>query len=335
MSDMDVESYLHKRAKKIESEINKWIPRDIEPEVLAKASRHLLEAGGKRLRPCLVLMACEAVGGKAGDALEAAVALELLHTFTLIHDDIMDKDDFRRNVKTVHKIWGEPVAIIAGDALFAKVFEVVAANARRLKLPADRAVELFDTISRASFEICRGQAFDMMFEGRSDVSEQEYLKMVGEKTGALIEASTKVGALLGNGKPEQVKALAEYGRLIGVAFQIHDDLLGVVGEEKKFGKPIGSDIRESKRTLIIVRALAKVSRGDRAKLARALGNEKASKAELTAAIKILKRTGAVDYAAKKARELVGDAKTKLQLLPNSEAKQFLMALADFTIEREL
>jgi len=332
---MDVERYLHKRTKKIESEINKWVPRDITPEVLAKASRHLLEAGGKRLRPCLALVACEAVGGRAEDALEAAAALELLHTFTLIHDDIMDKDDFRRNVKTVHKIWGEPVAIIAGDALFAKVFEVVAANARRLKLPADRAVELFDTIGRASFEICRGQASDMLFEGRSDVSEQEYLKMVGEKTGALIEASTKVGALLGKGKPEQVKALAEYGRLIGVAFQIHDDLLGVVGKQKKFGKPIGSDVREGKRTLIIVRALAKASRGDRATLAHALGNEKASKAELTAAIKILKSTGAVDYVAKKAHELVRDAKAKLQLLPDSEAKRFLMALADFTIEREL
>ena len=334
MSDVDVESYLREQAKKIESEINKWIPRDIKPEVLAKASRHLLEAGGKRLRPCLALAACDAVGGRAEDALEAAAALELLHTFTLIHDDIMDKDGFRRNVKTVYKIWGEPVAIMAGDALFAKVFEVVAANARRLKLPADRVVELFDIISKTSFEICRGQTSDMLFEGRSDVSEQEYLKMVSQKTGALIEASTKVGALLGKGKPKQVKALAEYGRLIGVAFQIHDDMLGVVGERKKFGKPIGNDIREGKRTLIIVRALAKASRGDRATLMCALGNEKASKAELAAAIKILKSTGAIDYAAKKARELVGDAKTKLQLLPDSKAKQFLMELADFTIERE-
>lgn len=331
---MDVESYLREQTKKIESEINRWVPRDTEPEVLAKAARHLLEAGGKRLRPCLALVACEAVGGRAGDALEAATALELLHTFTLIHDDIMDKDDFRRNVKTVHKVWGEPVAITAGDALFAKVFEAVAANARRLKLPADRVVELFDTISKASFEICRGQASDMLFEVRSDVSEQEYLKMVGQKTGALIEAATKIGALLGRGKPKQVKALAEYGRLIGVAFQIHDDMLGVVGERKKFGKPIGSDIREGKRTLIIVRGLAKASRGDRATLVRVLGNEKASKAELTAAIKILKSTGAVDHGVKKARELVGDAKAKLRLLPDSKAKQFLMELADFTIERE-
>ncbi len=319
--------------KRIEAEMNKFVPEGIEPEVLAKATRHLLEAGGKRLRPCLALIACEAVGGKAEDAMETAAALELLHTFTLIHDDIMDKDEFRRNVKTVHTIWGEPVAIIAGDALFAKVFEAVAANAKRLKLPADRVVELFDTVSKASFEICQGQALDMLFEERRDIGEKEYLKMVSGKTGALIEASTKVGALLGRGKPEQVRALAEYGRLIGIAFQIHDDVLGLVGEEKKFGKPIGSDIREGKRTLVIVRAL-EATPDSRKTIASVLGKRKASKSEIKEAIEVLKETGAIDHAAKKARELVARAKSKLDVLLDSKAKRFLLELADFTVERE-
>ena len=321
------------QVKRIEAVMNKLVPESIEPEVLAKATRHLLEAGGKRLRPCLTLIACEAVGGKAEDAIETAAALELLHTFTLIHDDIMDKDEFRRNVKTVHTVWGEPVAIIAGDALFAKVFEAVAANARRLKLPANRVVELFDTVSKASFEICQGQALDMLFEERKDIGEKEYLKMVSGKTGALIEASTKIGALLGRGKPEQVRALAEYGRLIGIAFQIHDDVLGVVGEEKKFGKPIGSDIREGKRTLIIVRAL-ETAPSSRKKIASVLGKRKASKAEIKTAIKMLKDTGAIDHATKKARELVAKAKSRLDVLPDSKAKRFLLELADFTVERE-
>jgi len=330
---MEVMKYLEGQVKRIEAEMDKFVPEGIEPEVLAKATRHLLEAGGKRLRPCLTLMACEAVGGKAEDAMETAAALELLHTFTLIHDDIMDKDEFRRNVKTVHTIWGEPVAIIAGDALFAKVFEAVAANAKRLKLPADRVVELFDTVSKASFEICQGQALDMLFEERNDIGEKEYLKMVSGKTGALIEASTKVGALLGRGKPEQVRALAEYGRLIGVAFQIHDDALGLIGEEKKFGKPIGSDIREGKRTLVIVRAL-EATPDSRKTIARVLGKRKASKAEIEAVIEILKDTGAIDHAAKKARELVARAKAKLNVLPDSKARRFLLELADFTVERE-
>jgi geranylgeranyl diphosphate synthase type I len=331
---MDVLKYLEERARMVEREMDRWVPRGLEPEILAKATRHLLEAGGKRLRPCLALTACEAVGGKAGDAIEAAAALELLHNFTLIHDDIMDRDEFRRNVKTVHVLWGEPVAIMAGDALFAKVFEAAAANVKRLGLDGTRAVELFDTISKASFEICQGQTLDMLLEERADVSEAEYMRMVSGKTGALLEASTKVGALLGKGKPEQVRALAEYGRLIGLAFQMQDDVLGVAGEREKFGKPIGSDIREGKRTLIVVRALATASLNDKAILLHALGKHNASEAELKAAMDVLKRTGAIDYVAGKARELIAQAKLKLRVLPESRAREILSELADFTIKRE-
>ena len=331
---MDVLKYLEDRARMVEREIDRWLPRELEPEVLARATRHMIEAGGKRLRPCLALTACEAVGGKAEDALEAAAALELLHNFTLIHDDIMDRDEFRRNVKTVHVLWGEPVAIIAGDALFAKVFEVVAANAKRLKLEGPRVVELFDAVSKASFEICQGQALDMLFEGRADVSEAEYMRMVSGKTGALLEASMKVGALLGGGKPKQVRALAEYGRLVGMAFQLHDDVLGVAGEQEKFGKPIGSDIREGKRTLIVVQALSTTSQKDKATLIHALGKRDASEAELKAAIDVLRRTSAIDYVAKRARGLVTEAKSKLEALPESGARTVLLELADFTIKRE-
>ena len=326
--------YLEERARMVEREIDRLVPRGLEPEILAKATRHLLEAGGKRLRPCLALTACEAVGGRAEDALETATALELLHNFTLIHDDIMDRDEFRRNVKTVHMLWGEPIAIIAGDALFAKVFEAAAANAKRLGLDGAHAVELFDTLSKASFEICQGQALDMLFEERADVSEIEYMRMVSGKTGALLEASAKVGALSGKGKPEQVRALAEYGRLIGMAFQMQDDVLGVASAQEKFGKPIGSDVREGKRTLMVVRALATAPPDDKDTLLRALGKRDASEAELNAAIDVLKRAGAIDYVAERARGLVAQAKLKLKVLPESRAKEVLLELADFTIKRE-
>ncbi len=319
----------------VERKLDKFFPKWTKPRTLSLAGRHLLKAGGKRLRPVLALVSCEAVGGKASDAVEAAAALELLHTFTLIHDDIMDRDDFRRNVKTVHKIWGESMAIIAGDALFAKVFEAVAANARRRRLSPDRTAELFDVISRASFEICQGQALDVAFESRAEVKESEYMEMVGRKTGALMEASARVGALLGGGKPREVRALAEYGRLIGMAFQIQDDMLGVAGEQKKFGKPVGSDIQKGKRTLIVVRALKRASREDRVQLLRTLGNERASRAEIRRAVSIFRKTGAIDYAARKARELVEEAKSKLGVLRDSKAKSFLLELADFTIGREL
>ncbi len=331
---MDVLRYLEERARLVEREMNRWVPPGFEPEVLAKATRHLIEAGGKRLRPCIALTACEAVGGKPEDAIETAAALELLHNFTLIHDDIMDRDEFRRNVKTVHKLWGESIAIIAGDALFAKVFEAVAANARRLKLESERVVRLFDTLSKASFELCQGQALDMVFEDRSNVSEEEYLGMVSGKTGALTEASAKVGALLGRGNPKQVEALTSYGRLIGVAFQIQDDVLGVVGNPKKFGKPIGSDIREGKRTLVMIKALSTASEEDKATLLQVLGKRDASKQDIEAALEVLKKSDAIDHVAEQARKLVADAKSKLAPIPESKAKEILFALADFVVERE-
>ncbi len=331
---MDLLKYMEERARMVERELDRWVPRGLEPEILARATRHLFEAGGKRLRPCLALTACEAVGGRAEDALEAAAAIELLHNFTLIHDDIMDQDDFRRNVKTVHVLWGVPVAVISGDALFAKVFEAVSANAKRLGLEGARVVELFDTVSKASFEICQGQVLDMLFEKRADVSEAEYMSMISGKTGALLEASTKVGALLGRGEPDQVRALAEYGRLIGLAFQMRDDVLGVAGQQEKFGKPIGSDVREGKRTLIVVRALATAAQEDKSTLLRAFGKRDASEAELKAAIGALQRAGAINHVAERARELVAQAKSKLRVLPESSAREVLSELADFTIKRD-
>ncbi len=331
---MDVMKYLSERIAVVEKELNSWVPPGTQPAELTKAARHLLDAGGKRLRPCLVMVSCEAVGGKSKDAIEAAAALELLHNFTLIHDDIMDHDEFRRNVKTVHMIWGEPIAIIAGDALFAKVFEALTGNVRRLKLDKASAVEVFDTVSKASFEVCSGQAKDMLLAKSKSVKEAEFLDMISGKTGALTEASTKIGAILGKGTARQVKALANYGRLLGVAFQIRDDVLGVTGQKSKFGKPIGSDIREGKRTLIAIRALSIVKGLEKKTLLRVLGNENSSGSEIKAAIEILRKSGSIDYASRKSEELVSKAKSQLNVLPDSDAKEVLVKIADFVVKRE-
>jgi len=331
---MDILKYLAKRAKLVEREIDRWMPPDLVPKELVEASRHLVKAGGKRLRPCLVLTACEAVGGRAEDAVETAAGIEMLHNFTLIHDDIMDRDEFRRNVKTVHVLWGEPMAIIAGDALFSRVFSAVTENARRIGLTGRATAELLLTVSEASFEICRGQAMDMLFEGRQNVTEREYMEMVSGKTGALIGASAKVGALLGRGRRLQVETLSQYGRLLGMAFQIQDDVLGLVGEEKKFGKPIGSDLREGKKTLIAIRALSTAGAREREAILKVFGRRNASKSEIMRAIEVLKETGAVEYASRTAKELIDEAKKKLAVLPASAPKKVLVGLADFVISRE-
>lgn len=332
---MDLVKYLKKRSETVNEKINELLPEDFNPPILANSTRHLIKAGGKRLRPVLAIVSCEAVGGEESDVVEAAAALELLHTFTLIHDDIMDRDEFRRGVETVHYAWDESTAIVAGDALFAKVFEAVVENASNQNLSTERVTELVDTVSKASFEICRGQALDMEFEKREIVPEAEYMNMIEQKTGALFEASTKVGALLGDSSQEEVEALAEYGRLVGIAFQIHDDVLGVSGDPEKVGKPIGSDIQEGKCTLIITHALSTVSGEDKEFLLGVLGDEEATEEDIEKAIKILGESESINFAKSKARELVEKAKSRLEAIPDSKAKEFLIELADFSIKREL
>jgi geranylgeranyl diphosphate synthase type I len=332
---MDLLKYLMDRIKIVERELDKWVPRALRPKILAAATRHLLEAGGKRLRPCLVFLSCEAVGGKAKDVAEAAAAIEILHTFTLIHDDIMDHDEMRRNVKTVHVLWGEPIAIVAGDALFAKVFEALAANVRRLGVDGDTAAKVFDTVSKASFEICRGQTLDLLMARSSNVTEKQYLEMIAGKTGALLEASMRVGAMLGGGTSAQIDLLGEYGMLIGMAFQIRDDILGVTGEQDKLGKPVGSDIKEGKRTLIVIKALERLPPADRRALLKVLGNPRAGDAQIRKAIRLLEKSGAISYASRKANEMVRKAKEKLDGLPETDAKSALLKVADFVISREI
>lgn len=335
MFKLNVLDYLQEEGEKIDREIDRILSKNGEPEALGEACRHLVEAGGKRLRPALTLVSAEAVGGESEKTLESAAALELLHTFTLVHDDIMDKDHSRRGVGTVHELWSEPLAIITGDALFAKVFEALTEGAKNKGLPVEKVIAMFETVSKASLRICEGQALDIQFEGREKVAESEYMDMVEKKTGVLMEASMKIGAIVGKGTEEEIDALAEYGRLLGIAFQIHDDYLGVVGDQKKLGKPIGSDIREGKWTFLAVHAYRKATEDSKKVLLDILKKEDVSDEEVEKVIDIYEKTGTIDFAQEKSKKMVERAKKKLDIISDSEYKDFLMELADFSVEREL
>jgi len=292
-----------------------------EPKELYEASIHLLKAGGKRLRPATVLLSAELVGGSEEDAIHAAVAVELLHNFTLIHDDIMDEDDLRRGLPTVHSIWGIPYAILAGDTLHALSFKILSAS----RVPSERTVKAVDVLSRACVEICEGQWMDMGFEEREDVTEEEYLRMVAKKTGALYEASAMLGGIMGGGSEEEIEALGRYGRNVGIGFQIYDDILDLIAKDEEIGKDRGSDMAEGKKTLLVIKAhelglkLPKVRKRDERSIEEVL--------------KILKDAGIVDYAMEKAREYVEKGKKALEIFPDSNAKRTLLELADFMIER--
>jgi len=303
----------------------------ITPNNLQEASIYLTKAGGKMLRPALCLITAEAVGGQKENALKAGSAIELIHTFSLIHDDIMDDDDMRRGMPSVHKVWGEDVAILAGDTLFSKAFEIIIGSNQELTSPA-QINNALATVADACVKICEGQALDMGFEDRFDVTEDEYMEMIFKKTGALIAAATKVGAIMGGASDEVVDAMYEYGRLIGLAFQIQDDYLDLASDEETLGKPIGSDIGKGKMTIIAINGLSSAG-DDSEKLLEILKDENNSQADIDLAIEILTKCGAIEYARNLAQDSVNQAKEVLEILPDSSSKQVLVDIADFVLER--
>ena len=303
----------------------------ITPNNLQEASIYLTKAGGKMLRPSLSLITAEAVGGKRDNTLKAGSAIELIHTFSLIHDDIMDDDDMRRGMPSVHKVWGEDVAILAGDTLFSKAFEIIINSNPEINTPA-QINKALATVADACVKICEGQASDMGFEDRFDVSEEEYMEMIFKKTGALIAAATKVGAIMGGASDEVVDAMYEYGRLIGLAFQIQDDYLDLASDEETLGKPIGSDIGKGKMTIIAINGLSSAG-DDSEKLLEILKDDNNSQEDIDLAIEILTKCGAIEYARNLALDSVNQAKEVLEILPDSSSKQVLSDIADFVLER--
>lgn len=249
---MELKSYLHNYMALVDKALDRWLPaEDLLPHSVHRAMRYSVFAGGKRLRPILMISASEAVGGSAKQVMHAACAMEMIHTYSLIHDDLpaMDDDDFRRGRSTNHKVFGEATAILAGDALLTEAFHLLANAEANLTVPPATALRVIEIIARyaGSQGMVGGQVIDMESEGRQiDFPTLEYIHT--HKTGGLILASAQVGALLGGGNEEQFAALTRFGGAAGLAFQIADDILDIVGEQSETGKNVGSDQARGKAT---------------------------------------------------------------------------------------
>lgn len=314
--------YLHEKAALVNISIPEFLPIST-PEGLYQAMQHPLKAGGKRLRPCAMMLGADASGGSAQNMLPAAVAIELIHNFTLIHDDIMDEADMRRGQPTVHKIWGTPRAIIAGDAMYMKAIEIFAKS----NSEPSNINEGIKIIARTCVELCEGQWMDMSFTGRKDVSQEEYLCMVEKKTAVLFAAALKIGATLSGASGDVSQALWDFGRFTGIGFQIYDDVLDLTTPEDILGKVTGGDILEGKSTLIVIHAHLK------GVTIPALGKNNATKRELMDSLSILKKSGSIDHAMKIAINFIEKGKSALDVLPGSESKNILLGLADYMIDR--
>ena len=218
--------------------------RDSFPASLREPILYFLETPGKKIRPLLTILACELVGGRMEQAMPAALGIELFHDFTLIHDDIMDRDELRRGRFTIHKKWGEDAAILVGDALVGLAYE------RFLQCESIYVPRVLNLFTETLVKVCEGQALDKEFEKRDDVKLAEYLEMITKKTAWLIRLSTQLGAILGGGSPDQVDAMTHFGQQLGIGFQIQDDWLDYVGEENTLGKKVGSDLKLDKKTFV-------------------------------------------------------------------------------------
>jgi geranylgeranyl diphosphate synthase type I len=264
------------------------------------------------------------------NVIPVALGIELIHNFTLVHDDIMDKSKLRRNLPSVHAKYGEPVAIMAGDLLYTKAFEAMHGITGDPSVFKNVEYGLIDCVK----EICEGQQLDMEFENRNNVPENEYIGMILKKTAVLFMYAAEAGAILGGGTKEQISGLNEYGKFLGLGFQIWDDYLDMSSDEKTLGKDIGNDIRNGKKTLIAVHSLNNAKGEDKKALDKIFGKQSARDKEVKQVYGIFKKTGSVEYAGKTALNFCENAKKALNVLPASNAKEILLGLAEYSVKRK-
>ncbi|WP_028548772.1 polyprenyl synthetase family protein [Paenibacillus sp. UNC451MF] len=251
-TDSSIQHYLEQKSALIESELAESLPEIWNiPDSLRESMMYSLMAGGKRLRPILVLAAVEALRGSTEEAIPVALAVEMIHTYSLIHDDLpaMDNDDYRRGKLTNHKVYGEAMAILAGDGLLTHAFYSIVQAYRAYDVPAEKIVEIVEDLSRLAGApgMVGGQAADMLGEqGITGLEQLEYIHL--HKTSDLIVFSLKAGGHLGGATPKQLQALEKFGQHVGLAFQIQDDILDLIGDEEKLGKPVKSDEKQQKVT---------------------------------------------------------------------------------------
>ncbi len=323
-----------KKTKHIEKNakiVNKSLKSKLKgnPKKLYDAAGHLIIHGGKRLRPYMVIRSCQILGGKVSNAMLAASAVEMVHNFTLVHDDIMDNDDMRHGVPTVHKKFGMPVAILAGDVLFSKAFQIITES----KLSANATTKLVSRLSKACVDVCEGQLLDVkMAEEKKIPTQAEYITMISKKTAALFDVSCAMGAICATNKSNDILNLSSFGRNLGIAFQITDDLIGVMGDPKVTKKPVGNDLREGKKSLPILMAI-KLAKGKNKKIIlKAFGNSKVTRNDLNKAIGVIRSLGIEENVRKQALKYADKAEKSLTKYSGS-AKTELITLLDFVVQR--
>jgi len=312
----------------ISAEIKK-IDFNISPTELYEPVKYTMESGGKRIRPSLVLAAHNIFSEKINDALPAALAFEVFHNFTLLHDDIMDNSPIRRNQDTVHMKWDANTAILSGDAM------IIMAYGFLKELSPDKLKPVFSLFNDTALEVCEGQQYDMNFEIREDVSEEEYMEMIRLKTSVLIAACLKAGAITGGASEKDADYLYDFGLNIGLAFQLQDDLLDVYADFKEFGKKIGNDILTAKKTFLLINAIEKADNETKKSLLNTLHDtEFTNEKKIKTVADIYNKLQIKELTEKRISEYHQKALESMELvLCEAERKNVLLDFADMIMKR--
>ncbi|MEM2092060.1 MAG: polyprenyl synthetase family protein [Candidatus Bathyarchaeia archaeon] len=354
-----VESILEERARQIDAHIEKYIPRKFtEESLLFKIIRpryrldfealnravseplwEFLDRGGKRWRPTLFLLVYEALGGENADALDLAIIPEVIHNGTLIADDIEDSSEMRRGKPCTYKIFGVDIAINLSQAMY--FLPMIVLSEKGDRIPADRARRIYEIYVQEMINLSLGQAIDIAWHRglvrAEDLTEEHYLQMCAYKTGTLARMAAKMAAALAGANDDVIEKMGRFAESLGIAFQIQDDILDIVGEEFAKGKGgIGMDITEGKLTLMVIYTLQRASQDDRNELLRILSMHTRDENLKMRAIGIMKKYGAVEYAKEVASKLVEESWSIIDpILPTSEAKEKIKMLAEYLIQRKI
>lgn len=295
---------------------------DKEPKGLYAPIAYALASGGKRIRPTLALIASEMFGGKEEEVLPAALALEVFHNFTLLHDDVMDRASVRRGRPTVHVQWDDNTAILSGDQMLIEAYKLIA------QVPSDKVQRTLEMFNEMATGICEGQQYDVDFERRDDVRIEEYMKMIELKTSVLLANALRTGGYIAGANEAQQEALYQYGLHIGLAFQIQDDILDVYGDPKTFGKAIGGDICCNKKTFLLLTALHTADATSQAELNEWLRISDRNEEKIAAVTAIYDRLGVRKAGEQAMEEHTSFALQQLNQLPQNKATDRLRALAE-------
>jgi len=307
----------------VEAEIRREL--DSSVGLIQKMGGYIASAGGKRLRPMLLLLAARLAGARGPRCVDLACVVELLHTATLIHDDVVDQAPLRRGLPSANAQWGDDASILVGDHLYSKSFAMLVRD-------NDRAV--METLARATVSMTEAEVFQLERKRSGVTNEADYIRIITQKTASFMSACCRIGALLGGATDERVDALTSFGLHVGVAFQIADDALDFVADQERLGKAVGADLREGKRTLPLIAMLQRAARADAERAHALLKRSALAPAEVEEIRRLVIEHDGVNYALTRAARYAGAAKEALSAFPTSEERETLALVADFVVDRD-